>query len=437
MAFSLNGVKVPHRKHTAEMPAVKMAPPKTITLPMAMHIGRPSTPIVKVGDKVCVGTKVAEASGFISVPIHSSVSGVVKSIDEFLLSTGDVVPAIVIESDGLMTVDESVKPVEINSKEDFLNALKESGIVGLGGAGFPTHAKFSVDDTSKIQELIINGAECEPYITSDSYTMVKRADDIEFAIGLVEKYLGINKIIIGIENNKKAAIEKMKEIASRNPKVTVKVLKSIYPQGGEKVLIYHTTGKRVMEGELPISVGSIVCNSSTMAEIGRYVKTGMPLVERCVTVEGGAVRKPQNVIVAVGTPIKEVFNLCKGFIANPDKILYGGPMMGITVPRTSLPILKQTNAIVALSEKEARFPKTVACIRCGNCTNHCPFGIYPALVADAYENRDADALKRLGINVCMHCGCCSFVCPSNRPLTQTNILAKQFLKESQKKEENK
>ena len=437
MAFSLNGVKVPHRKHTAEMPAVKMAPPKMITLPMAMHIGKPATPIVKVGDKVCVGTKVAEASGFISAPIHSSVSGVVKSIDEFLLSTGDIVPAIVIESDGLMTVDESIKPVEINSKEDFLNALKESGIVGLGGAGFPTHAKFNVDDTAKIQELIINGAECEPYITSDSYTMVKRADDIEFAISLVEKYLGINKIIIGIENNKKAAIEKMKEIAGRNPKVSVKVLKSIYPQGGEKVLIYHTTGKRVMDGELPLSVGSIVCNSSTMAEIGRYVKTGMPLVERCVTVEGGAVRKPQNVIVAVGTPIKEVFNLCKGFIANPDKILYGGPMMGITVPRTSLPILKQTNAIVALSEKEARQPKTVACIRCGNCTNHCPFGIYPALVADAYESKDADALKRLGINVCMHCGCCSFVCPSNRPLTQTNILAKQFLKDSQKKEENK
>ncbi len=437
MAFSLHGVKVPHRKNTAEKPAVKMAPPKAITLPMSMHIGKPAIPIVKAGDKVCVGTKVAEADGFISSPIHSSVSGVVKAIEDFLLPSGDVVPAIVIESDGLMTVDESVKPVEVHTKDEFLAALKESGIVGLGGAGFPTHAKFSVEDTSKIEELIINGAECEPYITSDSYTMTEHADDIEFAVSLVEKYLGINKIIIAIENNKKTAIEKMKAIAERDPKVSVKVLKSIYPQGGEKVLIYHTTGKRVMEGELPISVGSIVSNSSTMAEIGRYIRTGMPLVERCVTVEGGAVRKPQNVIVAVGTQIKDVFSFCNGFIANPEKILYGGPMMGITVPRTSLPILKQTNAIVALNEKEARQPKTVACIRCGNCTNHCPFGIYPALVADAYENRDAEALKKLGINVCMHCGSCSFVCPSNRPLTQTNILAQQFLRESQKKGDKK
>lgn len=435
--LSLHGVKVPHRKGTASKPANVMPPPKAIVLPMSMHIGKPATPIVKVGDKVCVGTKVAEANGYISSPIHSSVSGVVKSIDEFVLSTGDVTSAIHIESDGLMTVDESIKPIEVNSKEEFINALKESGIVGLGGAGFPTYVKFNVEDTSKIEELVINAAECEPYITSDTRTILDRANHIEFAISLVEKYLGIKKVIIGVENSNKLAIEKLKEIASRNPVVTVKVLKNIYPQGGEKVLIYHTTGKKVMEGELPLSVGTIVCNSSTMAEIGRYIMTGMPLIERCVTVEGGAVRKPQNVIVLVGTPIKEVFNFCKGFIANPEKILYGGPMMGITVPRTSIPILKQTNALVALSEKEARVPKTVACIRCGNCTNHCAFGIYPALVADAYENRDVEALKRLGINVCMHCGTCSYVCPSNRPLTQSNILAQQFLRESLKKGDNK
>lgn len=430
--ISLHGVKVPHRKNTAEKPAARMTSPAEIILPTSMHIGKPAIPVVKVGEKVCVGTKVAEADGFISSPIHSSVSGTVKKIDEFLLSDGKVVPSIIIESDGLMTADENITPPVIKNREDFLSALKESGIVGLGGAGFPTYAKFTVDDPSKIEELIINGAECEPYITSDSYTMVERADDIAFAIELVEKYLGIEKIIIGIEDNKKSAIAKMKEIAEKDSKVTVKVLKSLYPQGGEKVLIYHTTGKRVQEGELPISVGSVVCNSSTMAEIGRYVRTGMPLVERCVTVEGGAVKKPQNVIVAIGTPIKEVFAFCNGFIANPEKILYGGPMMGTTLLHTSLPVLKNTNAVVALSEKEARQPKTVACIRCGNCTNHCPFGIYPALVADAYENRDAQSLEKLGINVCMNCGCCSYVCPSNRPLTQTNILAKQFLRESKK-----
>lgn len=432
MIFSLNGVRVPHRKGTAEKTATVMPPPSAIVLPMSMHIGKPAIPIVKVGDKVCVGTKVAEADGYISSPIHSSISGVVKSIEDFVLSDGGVVPAIHIESDGLMTVDESIKPIELNSKEDFINALKESGIVGLGGAGFPTYVKFNVDDTSKISELIINAAECEPYITSDTRTILDRASHIEYAISLVEKYLGVKKVIIGVEGANKLAIGKLKEIAEKNPIVSVKVLKNIYPQGGEKVLIYHTTGKKVMEGELPISVGSIVCNSSTMAEIGRYIMTGMPLVERCVTVEGGAVRKPQNVIALIGTPIKEVFNFCTGFIANPDKILYGGPMMGITVPRTSIPVLKQTNALVALSEKEARQPKTVACIHCGNCTNSCPFGIYPALVADAYENRDVNALKRLGINVCMHCGSCSFVCPSNRPLTQSNILAQTFLRESLK-----
>ncbi len=435
MAFSLHGVKVPHCKNTANKNAVKMDTPKIITLPTAMHIGNPAKPIVKIGDEVKVGTLVAEAAGGISSPVYSSVSGKVIKIEEILLSNGKMVPSIVIESDGLNSIDESVKPVEVSSKEEFIDAVRKSGIVGLGGAGFPTYAKFDVKD-AKIDEFIINGAECEPYITSDSLTMVEKADEILYAISLVEKYLGVEKIIIGVEKNKPEAIKAMKALAEKDKHISVKELPSLYPQGGEKVLIYHTTGKIVMEGELPLSVGTIVSNSSTMAAIGEFMLTGMPLVERCITVDGGAVKNPQNVIVPVGTSLEDVFEFCGGFTEEPDKILYGGPMMGIAVPSINVPVLKQTNAVLALTEKETRQPKTVACIRCGQCTIHCPFGINPASIAKAYAASDKEQLEKLGTGVCMLCGCCAFVCPSNRPLVQTNRLAKDFLRDAAKESKN-
>ncbi len=436
MAFYLHGVHLPHRKHTAGTEAVRMTPPKTVILPMSMHIGKPSKPIVKVGDIVNVGTLIAEQDGFISSPVYSSVSGKVVKISDFLLSNGSKTSAVVIESDGEMTPDENIKAPVIESSEDLLNAIRDSGIVGLGGAGFPTYVKFKADP-DKIDELIINGAECEPYITSDSNTMVNQYEDMATAISVIKKYFTIKRVVIGIEGNKKAAISSMRRFAQNDPCISVKVLPSLYPQGGEKVLVYHTVGKKIPMGKLPADVGCIVCNCTTIAAIGRYVKTGMPLVNKCVTVDGGAVKEPKNVIAPIGTPISELFEFCGGLTEAPAKVLYGGPMMGITVPDLSYPVIKNTNAVLALSEKEAKMPKETACIRCGSCVNTCPFGINPAGIGRAYGRRDAEALERLNVNLCMECGCCSFVCPANRPIVQTNKLAKAYIREEKAKEGGK
>ena len=436
MAFSLKGIHVPHRKNTGDMSAIRMPAPKTVTLLTAMHIGKPAKPVVKAGDQVFVGTMVAEQDGFISSPVYSSVSGTVKSIADTLLSNGKTAPAITIESDGEMTPDESITVPQVNSKEDFIEAVKKSGIIGLGGAGFPTYVKFATD--KKIDTLVINGAECEPYITSDSVTMVDRADDILLAIETADKYFNFDKIIIGIEKNKASAIAKMKELSAKNSKIQVKALPAIYPQGGEKVLVYHTVGRTISVGQLPADVGCIVCNSSTMANIGKYLQTGMPLVEKTVTVDGGAVKEPKNVIVAIGTPIGEVFDFCGGFNEEPEKVIYGGPMMGVAVPDLAVPVLKQTNALIAFNKKETKTAKTTACIKCGKCTNHCPFGINPAAIAKAYKDKDVEKLEKLGADICMLCGCCAFICPAKRPLVETNTLAKNMLmaERAKKKEGN-
>lgn len=425
MAFSLRGVKVPHRKNTAGIPAVKITTPSTVVLPATMHIGSPAIPVVKAGDHVDIGTLVAEQNGPVSSPVYASVSGTVTKITEILNSAGKYVPAVVIESDGENTVAD-VTPPQVDSKESFIEAVKKSGLVGLGGAGFPTYFKFKTD--KPIEQIIINGTECEPYITSDTRTMVDDAESIADAISIIDKYFDIKKYIIGIESNKKDAIAKMQKIAEKNSKVSVKVLPARYPQGGEKVLIYNTTGKVVKEGCLPADVGCIVLNCTTMAYISRYIKTGMPLVEKTITVDGGAIRNPQNVIVPIGTSMRKVFDFCGGFTTEPTKVLYGGPMMGITVPSIDEPILKNTNAILALTEKETRTPKETACIRCGSCANTCPLGINPAAIATKLELKQYEMLGKLGTMVCMECGCCSFSCPAGRPLVQTNKMAKAAYK---------
>ena len=421
------------------MKAVVMDPPKTVTVPMSMHIGAPCKPVVKAGQEVFVGTLIGEAGGFVSAPIHSPVSGKVLKVTDLLLSSGSTAPAVVIESDGLMTPDPALQPPAVDSRESLLEAIKQSGVVGLGGAGFPTHVKFNVD-LGRVEYLIINGAECEPYITSDTRTMLDRVDDMMTALRAMADHFGIKNVVIGIEANKKEAITSMRMMAAalRNHcTVTVKVLPSVYPQGGEKVLIYHTVGRAVPMGKLPIDVGCVVVNCTTLAAIGEYLTTGMPLVRKCVTVDGGAVKEPKSVIIPIGTAMADVFAFCGGLTEAPDKVIYGGPMMGITVPDTTAPILKNTNAILALTKKETKLPKTTNCIRCGACLNTCPFGLAPAAIARAYDKKDAVALDELKVNACMECGCCSFVCPANRPLVQTNKLAKAFLKEEKAKEEAK
>ncbi len=433
MAFYLHGVHLPHRKNTAGKEALCLPSPASVTIPMSMHIGKPAVPAVKVGDTVKIGTLIGEQDGFVSSPVYSSISGKVSKISDILLSNGTKCPAITIESDGLMQEDENLTPPQIDSKDSLISAIRNSGIVGLGGAGFPTYVKFNVG-VGQVGELIVNGAECEPYITSDSNTMIYRADDMAYAIDLIQKHLGIKKVIIGIESNKKAAIASMKKLAQKNSSVSVKVLPSVYPQGGEKVLVYHTTGKKVPLGKLPLDVGCIVCNCTTLAAIGNYAKTGLPIVKKCVTVDGGAVKSPQNVIAPIGTPISELFEACGGLTAEPEKVLYGGPMMGITVPDMSAPVLKNTNAVLALVKKDMSYSETTACIRCGSCLNICPFGIDPAGIARAYNKNDAGGMEKCGALLCMECGCCSFVCPAHIPLVQTNKLAKAVIKEAKQNE---
>lgn len=437
MAFSLKGVHAPHRKNTSDKPVVRIDTPKTVTIPMSMHIGAPATPVVKVGDEVKVGTLIGDASRGLCAPIHSSVSGKVTKITEIANSRGGSMAAVVIESDGQMTPDESITAPTVTNRDELIAAIKSSGIVGLGGAGFPTGVKLDVDP-SRIDYIIINGAECEPYVTSDTVTMTERAHDMEYALNALKAHLKLKNIIIGIEANKKKAIANMKSLSSRlsdeDCAVSVKVLPAMYPQGGEKVLIYTATGRQVPAGKLPIDVGCIVMNCTTVAAIGAYLKTGMPLVEKCVTVDGGAIATPRNVIAPIGTSISEMFDFCGGLKCEAAKVIYGGPMMGITVPDTALPVIKNTNALLALTERESRLPKTTACIRCGACTNTCPFGLAPAAIARAYDEKNVASLEELNVMSCMECGCCSFTCPANRPLTQTNKLAKDFIRQEKAKE---
>ncbi len=435
MASKLRGIKLKSGKATDGMASVKMPAPKTVTIPMSMHIGKPVTPVVKVGSEVKVGTLIAEDTNNLSAPIFSSVSGKVTKLTDLTTSSGEVVQMVVIESDGEMTIDENIKKPEINSKDDLITAIKNSGMVGLGGAGFPTYAKFTSD--KPIETLIINGAECEPYITSDSATMVERYDDIKVAIEAIVKYFDVKEVILGIEKGDGEVEQKMQGVASSVTGMEVKVLPKLYPQGGEKVLIYHTTGKVVPTGSLPIDVGCVVVNCSTMAGIGNFIKTGMPLVERCITVDGASVKEPKIVVVPIGTPLKDVFDFCGGFKEEPFSVLYGGPMMGVAVPDLSAPVLKQTNAILALTKKETAVPKETNCIRCGACVTNCPFGITPPAITKAYKNKDAEAALKAGAELCMLCGCCSYNCPANRPLVQTNKLAKDFVKEYKEKEANK
>ena len=434
MAFFLHGVHVPHSKNTSNMIPERITDVKTVVLPVSMHIGAPATPVVKAGDEVSVGTLVAEQNGAVSSPVYSSVSGKVLKIEDVLLSNGKTTSAIVIESDGLMTADANIAPPEVKDSATLLEAVKKSGIVGLGGAGFPTYVKFGGDKPLDIEELVINGAECEPYITSDSVTMVENAEDIAFAIKQLVKFLNIKKVIIGIEKNKPEAISVMKKTVSDIDNAEVKVLPSLYPQGGEKVIVYHTTGKTIPLGGLPITVGCVVINSSTVAAIGKYLKTGMPLVERTITVDGSAVANPKNVIAPIGTPIEDVIEFCGGFKQEPHKVLYGGPMMGVAIPDIKSPVLKNTNAILAFNKKDATLPDATACIKCGACVNHCPFGIDPRNIYKAYKTDDVKEMEKAGTALCMECGCCSFICPANRPLVQKNKLAKARLMELKKKE---
>lgn len=431
--FKLGKTHVPHRKNTADMPAIRMTAPSTVEISMSQHIGAPAVPTVKAGDKVFVGTLIGEAGGFVSAPVHSSVSGTVKKISTLLLANGKNTASIIIESDGEMTPDPDLAPKTPTTYKELSDAARAAGLVGLGGAGFPTSVKLDPTKVDKIDTLIINGAECEPYITSDTRTMLDDSDLVFEGVKMILDLSGIPRAIVGIEDNKPACVDKMREVFASDSRVEVKSLPSTYPQGGEKILIYNTAYRVVPEGALPSDVGVLILNVTTVAFLAKYVRTGMPLVEKCLTVDGSAIKSPANVIAPIGTRVGDVIEAVGGFSEEPGKILYGGPMMGSAIYTLDAPILKNNNAITAFNKKDSKNPRESACIHCGRCIAACPMGLNPTVYAKAMGlSNSADRAERLDIakvNLCIECGSCSFVCPAKRPLVENNKLAKADLRE--------
>lgn len=431
---SRGGVHVPHRKHTADSESVVMPPPPEVLICASQHIGKPCDVIVKPGDYVKVGQKVCDSEAFVSVPMHASVSGKVKRIETVTMPNGSKVQAVRIESDGLMVPFDEIEPPKINCREDFLKAVRESGIVGLGGAGFPVHVKLSVEK-EKVDTLIINAAECEPYITADNREALENSWGIISGIKSVMELMEINRAIIGIENNKPRAIKVLKEVcvaANRDMEgqVSVLPLKAMYPQGAEKVIIKACTNRVVMEGKLPADVGCIVMNIGSVSFISTYLKTGMPLVTKRITVDGEAVRKPQNIIAPIGTLIKDIINFCGGYSQSPEKLIFGGPMMGLALSDDNMPLLKQNNAVLALSKREAAKLEPSDCIRCGRCASVCPMNLSPPHISALIKQKEIKGMVNSGIMTCMECGCCAFVCPANRPIVQNMRLGKSIVRAS-------
>ena len=451
------GVSLPHRKKTAELPSAVMPTPERVVIAMQQHIGAPCIPCVKKGDTVYVGTKIGDSQEFISAPIHASLSGTVSEIGSLLLPTGQTVETVIIESDGEMTLDPNLKAPTVETADDLIAAARESGLVGLGGAGFPTHVKLKVNPEKPIDTLIINGAECEPIITSDYREMKENTDNILEGILLIKKLLGIENVIIAVESNKPKSIEVMHSLIEsvmgnnmpldvtddektkalyaiaaderdKGNKIRLMRLSSRYPQGAEKVLIYTATGRKLPLGKLPSDVGCLVMNITSVSFLNKYIKTGIPLVSKLVTVDGNAVVRPSNVIVPIGTAISDVIEFCGGYKAPARKIIYGGPMMGNAVIDSNMPILKQNNAIIVLDRKEADKPKESPCIRCGRCAKACPMNLQPLEIESMLRIGNIEAVKALYADYCIECGCCSYVCPAKRHLTQVMRLAKSELK---------
>lgn len=430
------GVMVPHSKNTKDMPVKRLVAPEIITLPMSQHIGAPCTPTVKVGDTVKVGQVVGDTDKYVSAPIHSSVSGKVTAVKDIRTATGVLSRAVIIENDGEMELFEDLTPPKADTREEFIEAVRKSGLVGLGGAGFPTHVKLNFKPDAGIDTLIINAAECEPYITVDYRECIDNSWDVMNGIHLVKDMLGFKKVVIAVEDNKPEAIKVLTRIAEKddpNNEIRVMPLKSKYPQGAEKMMVLSATGRKVPPGKLPADVGCVVMNVASAAFISRYLKTGKPLVSRSMTVDGSAVKAPQNVRVPVGTEIEYIIQCCGGYSEEPVKIIAGGPMMGAAIVDTHHPILKSNNALLVLGDKDIPHKTNTDCIRCGRCAKACPLSLMPTVIERYAKSKQISALQASGAMVCMECGSCAYSCPANRPLVQYMRNAKAILREEAQK----
>lgn len=437
------GVKAPHHKNTAGQESVVMPPPEKVAMLMQQHIGAPCKPVVKKGDYVYAGQLIGESDAYVSAPIHASISGTVVAIEQRHAINGKYVDAVIIESDGKMEPYPDIKPpAEVKAKEDLLRIAKESGLVGLGGAGFPASVKLNVSEGKEIDTLIVNAAECEPYVTTDHREALENSRNVLDGIYKVKEILGVKRVFIAVEDNKPDAIAKLHEIADNEEldpldEVRVISLKSRYPQGAEKVLIKACTDRVVPEGGLPLDVGCLVMNIASIAFLASYMRTGKPLTLKRITVDGSAIKEPKNVIVPIGTSVKDIIEFAGGYKSEPRKIVMGGPMMGFAITDDDIVITKQNNGVLAFDENEAKLLETTDCIRCGSCWKACPLSLMPSSMERASIKKDVDRLNDLHVLNCMECGCCSFACPAGRKLVQAFRLGKSFVMEAKRAEAEK
>ena len=417
---------------TNEKAIEQLAAPAEVVIPMSMHIGAPCKPIVAVGDKVTIGQKIGEPGGFVSAPIHASVSGTVKAVEPRPFSMGGTMMSVVIENDFQNTVCPDIHPVDDPDSltpEQLVEIVKNAGIVGQGGATFPTHVKIS-SGLGKVDYVIINAAECEPYITGDHRTMLERPEQIIGGATYLAKMFGVDKVVIGVEDNKQNGIDALNAcIKEKNAPVVVEPLHCRYPQGGEKQLCQAITGKQVPPGGLPSNIGCAVFNINTTCAIFRAITTGMPVVKKIVTVSGSGVVEPKNIECPIGTPVARLFDACGGLRDGTYKLIMGGPMMGMAQYTADVPVGKGTGAMLAFCEDEEKTVENPQCIRCGRCVEACPMHLEPLMLYQYAEKGMLDELNDAYIMDCMECGACAYACPARMHLTHMFKVGKQKLKD--------
>lgn len=403
-----------------DKPIVSVLPKGELVYPVSQHIGAPATPIVKKGDRVLVGQKIAEQTGFVSAPVYATVSGTVKAVEPRRVVTGDSVMSIVVENDNQYEEMpmQPPGPLESLSREQIIDCIKEAGIVGMGGAGFPTYVKLSPKEPEKIEYCIANCAECEPYLTSDYRRMLEEPEKLIGGMKIILQLFPNARGILAVEDNKPDCIRLLQEQVRGEERISVRVLQTKYPQGAERTLIYAVTGRQINSSMLPADVGCVVNNVDTVVAIYRAVAEGRPLMERIITVTGDAIENPQNYRVRIGMNYRELLEEAGGFRGKPEKIVCGGPMMGFAMFDLDVPTTKTSTALLCLSHDEVSAMEPGPCINCGRCVEVCPGRVVPSRLADYAEHFDEDAfLKNNGMECC-ECGCCSYVCPARRPLTQ-------------------
>lgn len=419
---------------TKDSPAETYLPRGEMVYPLSQHIGAPASPVVQKGDYVKRGQKIGEAGGFVSAPVHASVSGIVKGMEPRLGATGTMANSIIIENDGKYEEMEYVPAkLEELTKEEILKRIQDGGVVGMGGAGFPTHVKLSPKMPEKIEYVLVNGAECEPYLTSNYRKMLDEPEEIVEGLSIMLALFENAKGYICIEDNKPDCIEKMKELVKDIPRMEVKELLTKYPQGGERTLIYATTGREINSSMLPADVGCVVDNVDTVAAIYRAVILGEPVIDKVITITGDGIKTPKNFKVCTGTDLAEVVEAAGGLKEGVSKVIAGGPMMGFAMYDLHVPCTKTTSACLCLKEDPVSKAKQTACINCGRCVNVCPGGVIPARLATFAEHGDMESFQKFDGMECCECGCCSYICPAKRPLTQNIKSMRKMVLASRKK----